>query len=871
MPCKIKLQITNYNSDTNKVEALTPREIGVVDETQSINLDQIAEFISQLSKEDRSTLAAQLRAAKVQKVTNKTVEEHQIVSNTSISDLITMYPDLNKYNLPVDLQYKCTLLKCRSAQFSGVSYKGRLENSKGEEIFIINNIYDAEKFFKHMSIRLSLDKFIRGNEVDDSLKEFEEDLKVIATRHHKNIQQLISNFLVNKKAYNTFKVGDKLYNPTRIINKILHQITGKVFDVGDKSDLQIELESIKESNSTNNTWILDKKRLYEVLSTFFDDFGKKYTLNQFKDLDIDNLNLILEQLFASDVKLIKARVKNSTKGEKVLKKPKKEKKLVSVLSEVIQNQYQTRILPTNPDLPKRYQDAAKKLGYKFKDLWGDGTIQVAGNDGAIYTAVLEMDEKFKVSAKYEIEVEPTVEEKPSYVTLNLNNWSSIGEIYDFSYAHKPLFTPTEYYKGFYIYEYHKDGHTHYAVSRSIISPNSYMKTFSDLMYAKQFIDSNKDTLKKCGLWTIKQHKGRPRKIELEMKGIREGQIITTLDLQLPSRFTEKSFSGYVNNLMSNDINYFHTQLNFIKNITTLDSPEKAVAFIYLTHDHLKRGQDYVQFLKDNDNIVQEVIKQITSSKTVSYLVEKEEKYRTGPKKYYLKYLNNDGTNVSIEGTLGDLTIQDFIDQNLDSAINYFNKTFGIGIKSITRSELELMSKKYNLGLENKLDVVRAFVYNGEIYINTSNANAQDLFHELSHIFLGVLKVKDFQAYQEIVNSFVKHKNYQYQYNKHRQTYQHYSEQDVVEEVVADMIAEEMFKAKQLGTSDFVGNEFLLQFEEILKRSERFTQTMNDNGLGFSKYMKDLLDENTGAMQRNMKISNKVKQLIADGIITEKCE
>ena len=28
--------------------------------------------------------------------------------------------------------------------------------------------------------------------------------------------------------------------------------------------------------------------------------------------------------------------------------------------------------------------------------------------------------------------------------------------------------------------------------------------------------------------------------------------------------------------------------------------------------------------------------------------------------------------------------------------------------------------------------------------------------------------------------------------------------------------EEMFKAKQLGTSDFVGNEFLLQFEEILK-------------------------------------------------------
>lgn len=871
MPCEVKLQITNYNSETNKVETLSPHILGTVDEGQSISLEQIAEFISKLSKEERSALAAQLRAAKVQKVTNKTIEEHQIVSNTSIQDLVTMYPDLEKYDLPVDLQHKCVLLKCSSAQFSGVTYKGRMVNSKGEEVFIINNIYDAEKFFKHMSVRLTLDKFVQGNELHESLKGFEEDLKVIATRHHKTIQQLISNFLVNKKSYNSFKVGDKLYNPARIINKVLHQITGEVFDTGDKSDLQIELESIKESNSTNNTWVLDKKRLYEVLSTFFEDFGKQFTLTQFRELDSETLNSILESLFANDVKLIKASVKSSTKGEKVIKQPKLEKKRVRVKQELIQNYYQLKFLPNNPDLPKSYKEAAKKLGYKFRELWGDDPIPVTGEDGRIYYATIEMDENFKVTASYEIEVAPTVTEKPSYVTLSLNNWSTIGEIYDFSYADQPLFTPTEQYKGFYIYEYHKDGHTHYAISRSIISPNSYMKTFSDLMYAKQFIDTNKDTLKECGLWTIKQHRGRPRVVELEMKGVREGQIITTLDIQLPSRFNEGSFSGYVKNLMSNDINYFHTQLQFIKNITTLDSPEKAVAFIYLTHDELKKGEDYLQFLQDNEEVVQEIIDQINGASTVSYLVEKEESYGKGLKKYYLKFLHNNGTNVSIDGKLGDLTIQDFVDQNLDSAINYFNKTFGIGIKSVTRSELELMSKERGLGLENKLDVVKAFVYNGEIYINTSNANAQDLFHELSHIFLGVLKAKDSQAYQEVVESFIKHKNFKYQYNAHKKTYKHYSDQDVIEEVVADMIAEEMFKAKQLVSSDFIGNEFLLQFEEILKRSSRFTQTMQDNGLGFSQYMKDLLDENAGIMQRNMKISNKVKELIEVGVITEKCE
>jgi len=45
-----------------------------------------------------------------------------------------------------------------------------------------------------------------------------------------------------------------------------------------------------------------------------------------------------------------------------------------------------------------------------------------------------MDENFKVKVYYEVEQEPVVKEKNAYITLNLNNWSSIGEIYDFSYA-----------------------------------------------------------------------------------------------------------------------------------------------------------------------------------------------------------------------------------------------------------------------------------------------------------------------------------------------------------------------------------------------------------------------------------------------------
>lgn len=868
MACDLTLQISNYNVETNKKEVI-PVPLGQIGEDQNISIDYIADVISKLDKETRSTLAAQLRAAKVQNITNKTVEDHQIISNISLNDLVKQYPDLSKYNIPQDLQYKFTLLKCYRAEFSGTTYKGRTVDSKGNEIFIINNIWDAEKLFKHLSVKLNLNKFIQGDNLDESLKEYAEDLNIISKRYKKNIQKLIEDFLINKNAYNTFKQENKLFNPRRIINKVLSQITGELYDEGDKSDLQLELESIKEQTGSKNEWKFEKRKLYDVLTTFFEDFQNGYTFDQFKELDTNTLNEILTNLFADDVKLIKTTVKTATQGQKIVKEAPKEKKRINVRVADVQKMYEDTLLAARPDLPKKFQNAAKQLKQGFIDALKPLQLTTTDENGITHDLFLEMDEKFNVKVYYEIEQEPVIKEKNAYITLNLNNWSSIGEVYDFSYADQPLFSPTEQYKGFYIYEYHKNGKTHYAISRSIISPKSYMKTFSSLEAAKQNIDTNTDTLQECGLWSIKQHVGRPRASEIEMKYIREGSIITTLDIQLP-RIEFKNFPDPVKELFKGTITNFHSKLNFIENIKSLDTPEKASAFIYLMHKQLKNKQDFIEFLKDNAELVQSTIKDINKRETISYLVEKIETFGKTPSKYYLRLLQNNGTNIDINGKFNDITVQDFIDQNLNNVIEYFNKQFGIGINSVTRSELEQLSIDNNLGLENKLDVVKAFVYNGQIYINTSNANAEDLFHELSHILLGVVKAKDLDMYNELVSAYKTKSNYKYLFNTHRKTYRHYSEQDVIEETIADMIAAEMFKQKQLGTSDFKGNDILALFESILKKSERFTQSMNDNGLGFSKYINQLLDENGNEMQRNMRITNLVRDYISEGKIQEKC-
>lgn len=867
MACELKLQISNYNPGTNKVE-VSETTIRNVNEGDQINYDDVAKFISKLDKKTRSALAAQLRAAKVQKVNNNTWDNHQLISNISLDELVKQYPNLEKYKIPKELQYDFTLFKCRSAEFNGTVYKGRAVNSKGQEIFIINNMYDAEKLFKHLQVRLNLINFIQGNNVDKSLENWREDLDII-TKHYRrdSIQRLIEDFLINKNAYMPFKIGNKLYNPIQTINEVLSKITGELYDEGDQSALLIALKGIKSNGSKDDLWVFDKKKLYDVLSTFSEEV-KNLPFDQFKQYDTDALNKLLRNLFEKDVHLIKANVVQASYGKQIITEPKTEKRREKVPSEIIQQIYDQSFKPNNPELPKRYQKAAKDLGYKFNEIIKEaGRITVLDTTGIEREVYFEMDENFNVKAYYEVEAERKIKETGASITIALNKFDPIGKIYNFGYDTQGIYDYVEQYKGFYIYAFNRDGATHYAISRSIISPNSYMSTYSSIDRAKAAIDKNKDTLEQCGLYSIKQFKGIPRVSKIEMKNIRKGSIITTLDLTLPN-YVKNNFSDTVKLLLKGTVADFQNKLGKIENINQLDTPEKATAFIYLAHDALKTGQDFIQDLYENPEKVQEIITKINNSKPISYFVEKIDNFGNA----YLKLLKNNGTNVIVNGEIRGLSVQDSIDQNLNELITYFHDTLGIETIGMSRSDLEKFNKDNNLGMENKLDTINAFVYNGKIHIVTSNANAENLFHELTHIFLGALKVSDPEAYHEIIRGYSGLETYKRLHTKHKQIYQHYSEEDIAEETVADIIADKLFQAKQLGTNELKGDQVFKLFEEIFKISNRFTQSVQNNRLGFQGYITGLLNEDTkDAINRNMKISNLVQQLIRDKKIIEDCK
>ena len=71
---------------------------------------------------------------------------------------------------------------------------------------------------------------------------------------------------------------------------------------------------------------------------------------------------------------------------------------------------------------------------------------------------------------------------------------------------------------------------------------------------------------------------------------------------------------------------------------------------------------------------------------------------------------------------------------MDAISRVLQKQFGVTIHLETSSSIKENFK--NIADPN---VDKAFIYNGEVYVNTTIASTKDLLHEHVHLILGILK------------------------------------------------------------------------------------------------------------------------------------
>ena len=178
----------------------------------------------------------------------------------------------------------------------------------------------------------------------------------------------------------------------------------------------------------------------------------------------------------------------------------------------------------------------------------------------------------------------------------------------------------------------------------------------------------------------------------------------------------------------------------------------------------------------------------------------------------LKYLENNGNKIDITGKFGDEAATKPTTASMEQAVKYFNEKFGIAINTMSQTELDDFGKQNKINVKN----ARAFIYNGQIYINSSNANVSDVFHEMTHIFLGVLKVKYPDSYQAVITKYQQKPKFRTNLDYINEAYTNFAMQDKLEECVADMIADQMFQKQSL-LKEFKGQDFLEDFKFIFDK------------------------------------------------------
>ncbi len=858
MGCDIKVLVNNYVD--GKLQ--TQEQTLLKNTDEDVDINRAVELITQLPKAERTKLAALFRAARVQALKESDVKKHEFISNTTIGELQDKYPDLKEAFPELEINENHTIVACNQIQLNGTKYFGRVISPSGSDIFFVNGFYGAQDLFNYLDQRQKIKKAIDNNTLREDLKEYQEELNSIVNKYNTTGEKLLLDYLDNKSKYKPFKDsnGNNII-PSKTLNNILCKIQDIYNpDVG-KSDLELAIRSIKDIKHSNRfEYKLTMKNLYSVLSDYIQDMP---SFQDFNNLSQKDLQDFLHNIFLFDPNLMKAKVSKLIGGE-----------TKEVVKEAIDKKIpQTEIKKKWKELQEQYN----KQGIKLESL--DKTIKNSPEQaiGLLKTALADLNPDItiqdgKIQIKYKTKEEVQQKESAKQLILSFP-YSSLGEVYNFGYDSKYLFSPVKaeegvdtdgMYHGVYIYKYYNPSTkiTHYAISRSIISPNSYSQTFGSLEAAKAKIDSwnETQTLREAGLYSIKMHPTTPRTSKIELKGVKEGQIITTLDIQLPNI---SKFPEIFKQVLDGTLTDFRKVFPDIEGIETLDTPEKAAAFVYLFTKGLKTAEnkntDINQLIKSNQKLGKEIVDQINKAETKSYLVE-EMRGNIAT----LKYLENNGNKIDITGKFGDEAATKPTTASMEQAVKYFNDKFGIAINTMSQTELNDFGKQNNIDVKN----IRAFIYDGQIYINSSNANVSDVFHEMSHIFLGVLKAKYPDSYQAIITKYQQSPKFKNNFKYIEVAYNNFAMQDKLEECVADIIADKMFQKQSL-INEFKGQDFLEDFKFIFDNfPKNVVNPIAESGLAFDTFMKEGISENYEEMKRNMKISNLIKDNIELGKIKE---
>ena len=229
-----------------------------------------------------------------------------------------------------------------------------------------------------------------------------------------------------------------------------------------------------------------------------------------------------------------------------------------------------------------------------------------------------------------------------------------------------------------------------------------------------------------------------------------------------------------------------------------------------------------------------------------------------------------------------VTFQDSLDVN---SFHYFNEIidklqvlYGINIIPITNAELNSDEWKNIIGKES----VKAFVYNGNIYVNTDIATIDSPVHELLHILFGSMKYQNREMYELIIGNAQQLNSY----NEIAERYPGRTQSDINEEVFITELAKYLTgRSNELSSlPDNIKHEIFYNINRTLDTmlmGKASVKCIPQDQL-YSMSLKNIAklvnsstmsQEFQGSLQNSYLgriMSNKKSELMSEGLLREEC-
>lgn len=892
MGCKLKIYIQNLEtvttSEQDTVNAIAERSATVLEDIPQdaeYSLEEAVEAILRLPREKRVDIQNRLRLAQQMELDNKAAENFNFISNTNVFDLLERFPEFKAdYGNIIDADEHYNLVLCNKMNINKHSYYGKTIDSNGRVVFFMNNKFGVQKFLQYLKTK-NIIKQIKARDEQLIKDDLKNDFEIIKKQYKiDSDEELLLKYLDEKNTLKSFKTEDgRVISTFQVIENAINDILGK--DRSNKSGLYLSLLneiSTEENKATGRyDWKISSASLYPILELYFADKLKEAGISDsksFKELSNDSIIKLIHELFANDVKLMQAKVSKITGGKNQTIKTEESEKNITKLSEIWDKASEGKGLKKfATEVKKNPNNVVQILQNYFNSHTDEYPNKVS-------VKVVSNQKNTSIKATYVKPAETKENITSKQITIEFP-FTTLGNFHGYGYNQNFIWSPVRktdsgiasqlsedgLYHGVYIYEYYNpvSNSTEFAVSRNLISPKSTTRIYSTLQAAMDKVDkmNAEDTIYNKSLYGINQSQS-PRIVYVTSKDIREGQIITALDANIPNILPTQYFPNFMLNLFYGTVPQLHEAFkSAYAQITQIETPEEAALFLYNFYDNLK-GQyqqlklknfsqmGFSKLIAGNTHLIDTSIKYVKEAKKKHYIVERARQTDQGKNEIYLREIAPNDIDLNFKQVSKRPNIGD-----LYEAADYFSNKYGINITVQSKEEFDKFREAHEIIGED----TRAFVYNGDIYLNGSKADMSDMFHEISHIFLRVLKNKNFEAYQKFISTIISNtKNYNARKESISKKYKGFSEEDKIEETIVSIMATTLFKKSGLLTG-FNRKDFDKDFDTLLKQiTDEYTEIVSgdsDNNIQFNSTIKNILtnDITKEGIIKSMRISQFIKE------------